>query len=125
MDSTSILKAYVKDGVQLLLSPQGEHIPRIVWTKIYQHLKDLPKCRFEVLVNGGEDYVQFDPGSGAVYMPNGEILDLNVLSYRFENGIGRLEAKCKALLENSAPNGEIAAVVGPINTCLYGFEIAS
>lgn len=77
-------KAYVSRGKQLLLSPGGEHIPRLVWTEIYQNMSEPGQCSFRALVNGPADegYMQYSDQTERLTMPSGEILPVEVIFYR-------------------------------------------
>ena len=69
-------KAFVKDGVQYLASPDGTQIPRLIYTKIEQNLKEPGVCEFTAYVNSGHG-VLLEGNNNLVYHEKTKLLMLN------------------------------------------------
>ena len=93
-------KVIISKNCQFLLSPMGEKVPNLVETTVKQHLREIANVEFLANVNFKSfmPVMIYDPETGALKMPGGEVLPVEILSYSSETrrNVATVRARCSA-----------------------------
>jgi hypothetical protein len=89
----------IKNSAQLLQSPNGDQVPQLLFTRVDQRQREPGQCQFEAIVNmkGNSDGLTYDPEKQELRMPGGELLPVEILSFKpyADEFYGEITAKCK------------------------------
>lgn len=89
----------IKNSAQLLQSPSGDPVPRLQFTTVDQRQREPGQCQFGAIVNmkGDSEGLTYVPEKQELRMPGGELLPVEILSFRphANEFYSEITAKCK------------------------------